>query len=47
MKAPCSRESSGGTVEFDPDSTSAFQRRMERAPDWFCSFLAGTTQMIR
>ena len=35
MKAPCSRESSGGTVEFDPDSTSAFQRRMERAPDSF------------
>lgn len=44
MKAPCSRESSGGTVEFDPDSTSAFQRRMERAPDWFCSFLAGNTR---
>ena len=44
MKAPCPRESSGGTVEFDPDSTSAFQRRMERAPDWFCSFLAGNTR---
>ena len=26
---------------FDPNSTSAFQRRMERAPEWFCSFLAG------
>ncbi|MGP1628308.1 MAG: hypothetical protein ACTS8S_01210 [Giesbergeria sp.] len=29
---------------FDPNSTSAFQRRMERAPDWFCSFLAGSTR---
>ena len=27
--------------EFDPDSTTAFQQRMERAPEWFCSFLAG------
>ena len=26
---------------FDPDSTVAFRRRMERAPEWFCSFLAG------
>lgn len=29
---------------FDPNSTSAFQRRMERAPEWFCSFLAGNTR---
>ncbi|MDH4418813.1 MAG: hypothetical protein QE485_16510 [Acidovorax sp.] len=27
--------------QFDPDSTLAFQSRMERAPEWFCSFLAG------
>ena len=30
-----------GDAPFDPDSTLAFQRRMERAPEWFCSFLAG------
>lgn len=29
---------------FDPDSTTAFQRRLERAPEWFCSFLAGNTR---
>lgn len=29
---------------FDPDSTTAFQRRMERAPEWFCSFLAGNSR---
>lgn len=29
---------------FDPLSTTAFQRRMERAPEWFCSFLAGNTR---
>lgn len=29
---------------FDPHSTSAFQRRMDRAPAWFCSFLAGNTR---
>ena len=31
-------------VVFDPQSTTAFQRRMERAPDWFCSFLAGNSR---
>lgn len=29
---------------FDPESTQAFQRRMERAPEWFCSFLAGNSR---
>ena len=29
---------------FDPNSTTAFQRRMERAPEWFCSFLAGNSR---
>lgn len=29
---------------LDPDSTLAFQRRMERAPEWFCSFLAGNSR---
>lgn len=39
-------ESGGGVPAeaFDPNSTSAFQRRMERAPEWFCSFLAGNTR---
>ncbi|OJX35832.1 MAG: hypothetical protein BGO74_10525 [Burkholderiales bacterium 68-12] len=32
------------TQAFDPHSTSAFQRRMERAPEWFCSFLAGNSR---
>lgn len=32
------------TEPFDPDSTLAFQRRMERAPEWFCSFLAGNSR---
>ena len=41
---PHSNGSFAGTVDFDPDSTTAFQRRMERAPDWFCSFLAGNTR---
>ncbi len=34
----------GPAAAFDPDSTTAFQRRMERAPEWFCSFLAGNTR---
>ena len=29
---------------FDPNSTMAFQARMERAPVWFCSFLAGNSR---
>ena len=29
---------------FDPDSTTAFQQRWERAPEWFCSFLAGNSR---
>ena len=32
------------TEAFDPDSTLAFQRRLERAPEWFCSFLAGNSR---
>lgn len=32
------------TDPFDPNSTIAFQRRMERAPEWFCSFLAGNSR---
>ncbi|MFZ1499497.1 MAG: hypothetical protein WAT33_06685 [Giesbergeria sp.] len=34
----------GAAEPFDPHSTSAFQRRMDRAPAWFCSFLAGNTR---
>ena len=29
---------------FEPESITAFQRRMERAPEWFCSFLAGNSR---
>ena len=37
-------EASSSAQAFDPNSTSAFQRRLERAPEWFCSFLAGSTR---
>lgn len=37
-------ESQQTSDAFDPDSTLAFQRRMERAPEWFCSFLAGNSR---
>lgn len=40
MHLPCPPEPMQDP-SFDPNSTSAFQRRMERAPEWFCSFLAG------
>lgn len=33
-----------GEPGFDPDSTAAFQRRIEYAPEWFCSFLAGNSR---
>ena len=33
--------------QFDPDSTLAFQSRMERAPEWFCSFLASNSREKR
>ncbi len=32
------------TGSFDPNSTHSFQRRMEKAPEWFCSFLAGNSR---
>ena len=37
-------ESRQTSAPFDPESTQAFQRRMERAPEWFCSFLAGNSR---
>ena len=45
MTAPQPSDTAAATPEaFDPDSTMAFQRRMERAPEWFCSFLAGNSR---
>jgi hypothetical protein len=44
MTIPQPAETQPTTDEFDPDSTLAFQRRMERAPEWFCSFLAGNSR---
>lgn len=41
-EAPPSEITTGGA--FDPHSTTAFQQRMERAPEWFCSFLAGNSR---
>jgi hypothetical protein len=32
---------------FDPDSTKHFQVKMQRAPEWFCSFVAGNTREKR
>ena len=44
MTSPLPCESSLPNDTFDPDSTLAFQRRMEQAPKWFCSFLAGNSR---
>lgn len=42
---------SGGTVaakpQFDADSTTHFQAKMPKAPEWFCSALAGNTREKR
>jgi hypothetical protein len=32
---------------FDPNSTKHFQVKMQRAPVWFCSFVAGNTREKR
>jgi hypothetical protein len=32
---------------FDPNSTKHFQVKMTRAPEWFCSFLAGNSREQR
>ena len=38
MTAPHPSDTAAATPEaFDPYSTMAFQRHMERAPEWFCS----------
>lgn len=44
MTTPLPPDMPPGIDTFDPDSTLAFQRRMERAPEWFCSFLAGNSR---
>ena len=44
MTSPQHPDTCTPTDPFDPDSTLAFQRRMERAPEWFCSFLAGNSR---
>lgn len=36
-----------GEPAFDPHSTAVFQARMKRAPEWFCSMLAGTSREKR
>lgn len=36
-----------GRPAFDPDSTLHFQAKMTKAPEWFCSFLAGNTREKR
>jgi hypothetical protein len=41
---PASNDPTPLPETFDPDSTAAFQRRMERAPEWFCSVLAGNSR---
>lgn len=37
----------GGPMPFDGDSTTHFQARMTKAPEWFCSFLASNTRERR
>ncbi len=44
MPTPLPRDPLSNAPAFDPNSTTAFQRRMERAPEWFCSFLAGNSR---
>ena len=44
MTTPKRPDSTAPADAFDPDSTLAFQRRMEQAPKWFCSFLAGNSR---
>ena len=44
MTTPQRPEPPPPTGTFHPDSTQAFQQRMERAPEWFCSFLAGNSR---
>lgn len=44
MTAPPPPTAAPPAEVFDPDSTAAFQRRIERAPEWFCSFLAGNSR---
>lgn len=41
---PRAEENHSTDDPFAPDSTQAFQRRIERAPGWFCSFLAGNSR---
>lgn len=45
-KQPASTESDSGTG-FDPTTTTEFQAKMQRAPVWFCSFLAGNSRERR
>lgn len=44
MSTPLPHDALSDTPAFDPSSTTAFQRRMEKAPEWFCSFLAGNSR---
>lgn len=37
----------GEAAPFDPDSTTHFQARLQRAPVWFCSFLASNKREKR
>src|SRR6187402_524007 len=38
---------SGAVTPFDASSTTVFQAKMKRAPQWFCSFLAGNSREKR
>lgn len=44
MSTPLHHDPLRDAPAFDPSSTTAFQRRMEKAPEWFCSFLAGNSR---
>jgi len=46
---PVESPPSGGAPvpAFDPSSTSHFQARMSKAPQWFCSFLASNSRERR
>lgn len=45
LKFSSRTEVAAGTgTGFDPNSTKHFQAKMERAPAWFCSLLAGNSR---
>jgi hypothetical protein len=43
-RSPTPETAPGAGTGFDPNSTRHFQVKMSRAPEWFCSFMAGNSR---